>query len=191
MHSGPTRMQLVALILLATGSAAAAGNETCSIPSLDNDALNQCVVKAEYAVRGRLLNRAMQLEADLAAGKKLPFDQIVRCNIGNPQALGQRPLTFVRQTLSLLMNTDLINDHAVAKLYPADVISRAKEYIAAVPSVGAYSDSQGVRLVREHVAQAHAFPSKPALQSSPPPPPSRHSTSRPPPDPSPLRAVHH
>ena len=161
-------MQLVALILLATGSAAAAGNETCSIPSLDNDALNQCVVKAEYAVRGRLLNRAMQLEADLAAGKKLPFDQIVRCNIGNPQALGQRPLTFVRQTLSLLMNTDLMNDRAVAKLYPADVISRAKEYIAAVPSVGAYSDSQGVRLVREHVAQAHAFTSKPALQSSPP-----------------------
>ena len=29
--------------------------------------------------------------------ERLPFDKIVFCNIGNPQQLGQRPLTYLRQ----------------------------------------------------------------------------------------------
>jgi len=134
--------------LLATSlAAAAAQNASCS--TVQADSLNPLVLKAEYAVRGRLLDRAKELEEDLAAGKPLPFKRIVKCNIGNPQALGQKPLTFVRQTLSLLMNPALLD---MDLGYPADVIERAKAYIAAVPSVGAYSDSQGVKLVRTHVA---------------------------------------
>lgn len=112
--------------------------------------LNPLVVKAEYAVRGRLLDRAVELEKALKAGEPLPFKQIVRCNIGNPQALGQKPLTFVRQTLSLLMNPALVE---MDLGYPSDVIERAKAYISSVPSVGAYSESQGIALVRQHVAE--------------------------------------
>ncbi len=33
--------------------------------------------------------RAKELEDELHAGKKLPFDKILYCNIGNPQQLGQ------------------------------------------------------------------------------------------------------
>lgn len=113
--------------------------------------LNPLVVKAEYAVRGRLLDRAKELEMQLASGASLPFKRIVKCNIGNPQALGQKPLTFARQALSLIMNPDLLKVWRLG--YPKDVIARARAYIASVPSAGAYSDSQGIALVRQHVAE--------------------------------------
>jgi len=149
----------VAVIATSTSSLITEANaqvaESCASSGkqskLDVGSLNPLVINAEYAVRGRLLDRAMELEKDLSAGKPLPFDQIVRCNIGNPQALGQKPITFGRQTLSLLVNPSLLA--SVRDLYPADVIERAERYIAATPSVGAYSDSQGVRLVREEVAE--------------------------------------
>ena len=32
---------------------------------------------------------------------KLPFSKLVWCNIGNPQILGQKPITYFRQILSL------------------------------------------------------------------------------------------
>lgn len=125
----------------------AARNESLS---MQVDSLNQLVVKAEYAVRGRLLDRAKELELQLANGEPLPFKRIVRCNIGNPQAVGQKPLTFVRQTLSVLMNPALLEMDIG---YPADVLERSKAYLASVPSAGAYSDSQGVHLIRQHVAE--------------------------------------
>ena len=65
------------------------------------DTLNQRVLKAEYAVRGEIVARAGELQKELQEGKKLPFDSLVFCNIGNPQSLGQKPLTFIRQILAL------------------------------------------------------------------------------------------
>lgn len=42
----------------------------------------------------------------------------------------------------------------VSKLFPADVISRAKEYMASIPGgTGAYSDSQGALILREQIAK--------------------------------------
>ena len=148
-------LQILAIFLTTWGSAVAAtaGNESSCGQPLSLCQINPQLVKAEYAVRGRLLARAVQLETDLQAGKALPFKKIVRCNIGNPQALGQKPLSFVRQTLSLVMNPDLLKEPDIRSLYPPDVLARASAYLAAVPSVGAYSDSQGVRLVRQHVAE--------------------------------------
>ena len=123
--------------------------------------MNPSVVNARYAVRGALLKRAMELEKD--------GHGIIRCNIGNPQALGQSPISFARQVLSLVLNPSLADAVAAADragasvadkrraaaarlLYPADAIARAQAYLSAVPSVGAYSDSQGVPLVRREVA---------------------------------------
>lgn len=148
-------MQLfAAFVLLLTGRAAA----DSSLPplGLTSQNLNRRVVNAEYAVRGRLLDRAKELEK---AGRS-----IVRCNIGNPQALGQRALSWVRAVLSLCTNPELLEAaeaaHAsgaggpLAELYPADAVVRAREYLTACGSVGAYSDSQGVGLVREQVSGA-------------------------------------
>ena len=132
---------------LATAEACSAANVT--LP-LSIDQINPYVKAAQYAVRGRLLDRAAELEAQLKAGEALPFERIVRCNIGNPQALGQKPLSHVRRTLSMLLNPELLESPPAS--YPTDVVQRARTYMAAVPSVGAYSDSQGLRIVRDEVA---------------------------------------
>lgn len=120
--------------------------------ALSIEHVNPLVKATEYAVRGRLLDRAKELEADLRSGKPLPFQQIVKCNIGNPQSLGQKPLSYVRQTLSLLMNPALIDESTLKTIYPSDVTERAKRLLGGTPSVGAYSDSQGVGVVRQDVA---------------------------------------
>lgn len=45
-----------------------------------------------------------QLQKAKAEGKPsgLPFDEMVYCNIGNPQQLRQKPLTFFREVPSVL-----------------------------------------------------------------------------------------
>jgi hypothetical protein len=46
----------------------------------------------------------------LAAGEMRPFKQVVYCNIGNPQQLGQKPITFFRQVLALCEYPQLLDD---------------------------------------------------------------------------------
>jgi aspartate/methionine/tyrosine aminotransferase len=116
------------------------------------------VVNAEYAVRGEVLLRAQELDQQ----KKM---KIVYCNIGNPHALGQKPLSFPRRVLSVLMNPEDLN----RKDLPSDVIERADRYLKMIGNgagVGAYTDSQGVLGVRQEVAdflgQRDGYPGDPA-----------------------------
>ena len=55
--------------------------------------LGRAVIETEYAVRGPIVARAQELERQ---GR-----EIIYCNIGNPQALEQQPLTYLRQVLAL------------------------------------------------------------------------------------------
>ncbi len=108
--------------------------------------LNENLLGAEYAVRGPIVIRAQELER---GGRK-----IIYCNIGNPQALGQSPLTYLRQTLSLIEHPELMNQQAVVSLYPGDVISRAKSILQRHPhGSGAYTQSTGIPFIREAVAE--------------------------------------
>ena len=61
--------------------------------------INPAVVHAEYAVRGELALRANVLTEQLSKNGQgdLPFSDVVHCEIGNPQALDQKPLSFIRQ----------------------------------------------------------------------------------------------
>ena len=68
---------------------------------LTGDTISPHVKKAEYAVRGDIVVRAGEIGKELKAGKKFPFTDLVMCNIGNPQALGQKPVTFYRQVLAV------------------------------------------------------------------------------------------
>lgn len=62
------------------------------------DSINPAVVSAKYAVRGELALRANKLEQLVKDGQEgIPFKDVVHCEIGNPQALDQKPLTFIRQ----------------------------------------------------------------------------------------------
>eukprot|EP00747_Dinoflagellata_sp_TGD_P103429 gnl/TRDRNA2_/TRDRNA2_168957_c1_seq1.p1 gnl/TRDRNA2_/TRDRNA2_168957_c1~~gnl/TRDRNA2_/TRDRNA2_168957_c1_seq1.p1 ORF type:complete len:538 (+),score=101.63 gnl/TRDRNA2_/TRDRNA2_168957_c1_seq1:1-1614(+) len=127
--------------------------------------LNPLLVEAEYAVRGAIPDRAEELRRQIAAnptGHGLPFDRIIPCNIGNPQALGQKPLSFNRQVLSLVTNTELLQaveaspDQTLAGTFKVDAVQRARKYTDRMTvggmTVGAYSNSQGVEVVREEVA---------------------------------------
>ncbi|KAJ1504493.1 hypothetical protein HMI55_001984 [Coelomomyces lativittatus] len=120
-------------------------------------AVNPKVVRAEYAVRGLLALRAEELQRKLETHPgSLPFSKILTCNIGNPQQLGQRPITFLRQLSSLLEYPTLLeseNEALVSKLFPSDAIQRAKTLLSEIKSVGAYTHSQGIFSIRKHVAE--------------------------------------
>jgi len=116
--------------------------------------INPKVLDAQYAVRGALVLRAMQHQRALEQGSKLPFDEIFFCNIGNPHQLHQKPITYFRQVLSLMDYPEMADHPAAKEIYPADAIKRAKSFIEKVPGgTGAYSESQGIELVRAHVAE--------------------------------------
>lgn len=124
--------------------------------TLDN--INQHVVKAEYAVRGELAVKSEEYRAKIRKGGDtgLPFDTVISANIGNPQQLDQKPITFFRQVLSLLENPNLLEheDVLVNSLgYKSDVVARAKWLLSNVGNVGAYSASAGVPAIKESVAK--------------------------------------
>ena len=64
---------------------------------------------------------------------------------------GQTPITFGRQVISLCVAPFLLKDQRVLSAYPRDVIERAKTYLTAIKSVGAYQDSRGNAYVRNEV----------------------------------------
>jgi len=106
--------------------------------------INQNVVRAEYAVRGQLYNAAV---ARSKAGKK-----VILTNVGNPHALGQKPITFFRQVLAIVNYPALMEDPAVAAHFKPDVILRAKTYLSKVPGgTGAYQDSRGNEYIRTEI----------------------------------------
>ena len=113
--------------------------------------VNSKIVEFQYAVRGAQAARAEVLKQELKQQNSLPFSQVINCNIGNPQQLGQKPITFYRQVAAMVEYPPLAN---VPNLLPADVVARGNELLKAMGgSVGAYSNSQGILLIRQRVAQ--------------------------------------
>jgi aspartate/methionine/tyrosine aminotransferase len=103
------------------------------------------VREAQYAVRGPIVARAQELER---AGR-----EIIYCNIGNPQSLGQRPFTYIRQVLALAEYPELI-ERAPAGTFPSDVVEVAREVArGSEHGLGAYTESNGYRFVREAIAR--------------------------------------
>ncbi|XP_029448108.1 alanine aminotransferase 1 isoform X2 [Rhinatrema bivittatum] len=115
------------------------------------ESMNPCVRKVEYAVRGPIVTRAMELEKELEKGVKKPFTEVIRANIGDAQAMGQKPITFLRQVTALCLYPELQNDNK----FPEDAKQKARRILQACAghSVGAYSASQGVEVIRQDVAK--------------------------------------
>lgn len=107
--------------------------------------IGRAVRETQYAVRGPIVARAQALER---AGRA-----IIYCNIGNPQALGQRPLTWVRQVLALCEYPELL-DRLPPESFPADAVEVSRQVLAGSRhGLGAYTDSRGYAFVREAVAE--------------------------------------
>ena len=54
---------------------------------------------------------------------KYPFKSVVYCNIGDCHAMGQKPLTFVRQLLAACTYPELVKQEGT---FPSDVMERAE-----------------------------------------------------------------
>jgi aspartate/methionine/tyrosine aminotransferase len=112
---------------------------------ISKEDLNRNLLDAQYAVRGPIVERAQQLEEQ---GRK-----IIYCNIGNPLSFKQRPLTYIRQVLSLIEYPSLLSAPAARNMFPNDVLEKAKWILQQHPSgTGAYSQSVGVPFIRQAVA---------------------------------------
>jgi len=117
----------------------------------------------EYAVRGPIPRRAAEL-------RKQGMETIA-CNIGNPQALGQKPITFFRQVLSLIEEPARIGRerkiNAFYKKKPGSftnfeerdfvsdyVLDYAENILSRMDAgIGAYTDSSGPAFIKESVAR--------------------------------------
>ncbi|OHT11721.1 Alanine aminotransferase 2, mitochondrial [Tritrichomonas foetus] len=117
----------------------------------DFENLNDAVVKAEHAVRGAIVTRANKIRGRMAKGEVFPFSSVIPCNIGNPFAVGKHEITFVRQLIAATEVESIRRSHGVL---PEEVCERATELLAHTPGgLGAYTMSQGIELVRQHVAE--------------------------------------
>ncbi|ETN85719.1 aminotransferase, class I/II [Necator americanus] len=105
----------------------------------------------QYAVRGPIVIRAVELEKELAQGANKPFKSVIKANIGDAHAMGQKPITYIRQVISCAANPSLIESGN----FPADVVERAKLLLGGCGggSAGAYSQSTGIDIIRKHVAE--------------------------------------
>jgi alanine transaminase len=57
---------------------------------------------------------------------------VIKANIGDAQAMGQRPITFIRQVLACVTCPSLVEPSATGVgQFPADVRERARELLAA------------------------------------------------------------
>jgi len=131
-------------------------SSTAARRSLNINNINPHVKVAQYAVRGALVQKSDEYKAKLANGDtSLPFDKIISANIGNPQQLDQKPITFFRQVLSLLEHPALLEkeDVLLKQLdYKPDALERAKWLLKEVGSVGAYSGSAGAPGIKQSIA---------------------------------------
>ncbi|KAI0504574.1 hypothetical protein KFK09_015526 [Dendrobium nobile] len=136
-------------------SSSAAAMSPASTPVVSLDSINPKVLKCEYAVRGEIVSHAQLLQEDLKAKPgHHPFDEILYCNIGNPQSLGQQPVTFFREVLALCDHPSILDRDETHGLFSADAIARAWDILDVIPgrATGAYSHSQGIKGLREAIA---------------------------------------
>ncbi|CAN1287262.1 Alanine aminotransferase 2, mitochondrial [Linum perenne] len=178
-HHHPSSSSTALLLLLRRLSSSSAAPVDSAIPpspsAMPNpvslDTLNPKVLKCEYAVRGEIVNIAQRMAEELKANPgSLPFNEIIYCNIGNPQSLGQQPITFFREVLALCDHPVLLDKSETQGLFSisltialmsdclfsisADAIERAWKVLDQIPgrATGAYSHSQGIKGLRDTIA---------------------------------------
>ncbi|WMV22542.1 hypothetical protein MTR67_015927 [Solanum verrucosum] len=154
------------LRFLSTSSDSMASDYSSTPVTLNN--VNPKVLKCEYAVRGEIVNLAQKLQQDLKENPgSHPFDEILYCNIGNPQSLAQQPITFFREVLALCDHPLILDKSETQGLFSADSIERAFQILDQIPgrATGAYSHSQGIKGLRDTIASGiearDGFPADP------------------------------
>ncbi|XP_076447698.1 alanine aminotransferase 2-like [Babylonia areolata] len=132
------------------GSNVPSENNAPKALSMEN--LNPCVKEMEYAVRGPIVARANAIAEELKQGVKKPFNKVVKANLGDCHATGQKPITFIRQVLALVTYPEVLMK---SPNFPDDAKQRAKRILDACRgySVGSYSESPGLLAIRQDIAK--------------------------------------
>jgi alanine transaminase len=99
---------------------------SCNQRTLNINNMNQAVVNMQYAVRGPVVLRAGQIENEIEKGTKKPFGKVIRANIGDCHATGQKPITFLRQFMALVTYPALFTHPD----FPSDVKEKAKRFLS-------------------------------------------------------------
>uniref|UniRef100_A0A7S1FNG6 EF-hand domain-containing protein n=1 Tax=Corethron hystrix TaxID=216773 RepID=A0A7S1FNG6_9STRA len=133
----------------ATGDLCATDSEETETFTWNEETMSQSLRRMQYAVRGEVVMRADKLQSQ---GR-----EILYTNIGNPHQVGQAPVTYYRQVLSLcdLPAASGVDHPKINKIFPADVVQRAREMrdVIGPAGTGAYTHSQGLLGFRKHVAE--------------------------------------
>ena len=76
-----------------------------------------------------------------------PFKNVIKANIGDAHAMGNKPITFIRQVLAIVTHPPLLESAE----FPEDAKSRARDILNGCKggSVGSYSDSPGLEIMVE------------------------------------------
>ncbi|CAM0951484.1 unnamed protein product [Alopecurus aequalis] len=131
-------------------------NKTASITA---ETINPRVKAFNYEPCGEIARHAERLQEELNKNPgSRPFQEIIYCNLGNPQALGQRPISFFREVLSLCDNPTLLKRDEARMLFSPCAINRARKIVDAMPGrdSGPYTPCQGIKILRESVADGIA-----------------------------------
>ncbi len=70
-------------------------------PNSDN--INPSIKANEYAIRGPMPSGHLRLKKEIEKGVKKPFMNVIKANIGDPHAMGNPAVTFIRQVLALIL----------------------------------------------------------------------------------------
>ncbi|XP_036400341.1 alanine aminotransferase 2 [Megalops cyprinoides] len=134
----------------AEATVAARDNGKVREKTLTMETLNPQVKAVEYAVRGPIVIKAGEIERGLQQGMKQPFTEVIKANIGDAHAMGQQPITFLRQVVALCTCPELLD----SPVFPEDAKVRARRILQGCGghSIGSYSASQGVDCIRQDVA---------------------------------------
>lgn len=125
--------------------------------------VNPNIAEMEYAVRGPIPQRAAELARQGM--------QTILCNIGNPQGLGQQPITYYREVLSFLeAPRRLARERTLRRLFRQSpkmfegltdddltsdyVLDLCDDMLSKLGTgLGAYTESKGPLFIREAIAE--------------------------------------
>jgi len=118
--------------------------------ALSIEDLGPGITESSYLIRGSVLHRAGDLRKLKESGVELPFDKFYPLHYGNPQLLGQPPISFLRQVIACTFCPSLLE----TEVFSSDVKARVKYYLENIPNgaIGAYSDAPGFQIFRKSVA---------------------------------------
>ncbi|XP_075067613.1 alanine aminotransferase 2-like isoform X2 [Mixophyes fleayi] len=101
------------------------------------ESMNQNVRNIRVPILGSLSIRAVEIQREIEEGIHKPFGKLTACHLGDLQATGQKPITFLRQVAALCTYPDLLE----MSQFPEDAKRRARAILKDLNngSIGSYN----------------------------------------------------